>query len=162
MNLSVSNCKCCGKVFQKRLSDLCPACIEAEDQKVRKLYRAIQGSASRGGIPIEELAHQVGMTADEIEAYYLEGRLGTASTLLKFSCQGCGVMIGELQRKGRFCISCSEKTASQAGVSVRSKQELEKREREEQKKMEQLALLKKHNSSRGSASPRRFGMTRQR
>ena len=82
MNLSVANCKTCGKVFQKRISSFCPDCIEVEEQRFRNLYRALQATASKGGIPIEELAHEVEMTVDEIEGYYLEGRLGTAGILL--------------------------------------------------------------------------------
>lgn len=157
---AVINCKKCNKIFQKRISDLCPACILVEEEQFKVLYRALQKSASQGGIAIEELSNEVEIPVEDIERFYLEGRLSTAGSLLKFQCQTCGVMMAAHERKGRFCHKCSEYTASKAGVEVKSTNQLEKASMEERQRQERLALLKKNQPQK--PTERRFGVGRNR
>ncbi len=152
MSGALANCKKCTKLFQKRLSDLCPECIKREDEQFTTLYRTLQASAPQGGMDIQVLSGQVGIPVEEIERFYLEGRLSTAGIYLKFHCLNCGMMMSELNRRGRFCINCSEATASQAGVAVRSFQELNRAQEREKLRQEYLNLLKKD-----SRAARQFG-----
>ena len=110
--MALANCKKCSKIYEKRLSDLCPVCLEVDEENFRNLYRRLQKSASQGGIPITELANEVGVSVEEIEQIYLDGRFGTAGAMLKVPCINCSIMVGATQRKGRFCNACSEKTAA--------------------------------------------------
>jgi len=78
MGGNVMNCKKCNKIFQQRLHPICPACIRLEEEKFTHLYRLLQESASEGGIAIQVLSSTVGISVDEIEKMYMEGRLSTA------------------------------------------------------------------------------------
>ena len=160
--MPVINCKKCSKIFEKRLSDLCADCLKIDDENFRTLYRLLQKSATMGGVAISDLSDEVGIPVEEIEQMFLEGRFSTAGAMLKFPCQTCGVLVGSWQRKGRFCISCSEKTAQQAGVEVKSKTALLKQAEEEHQQQQQAALLRKNRSSTGvekkTFTNRRSGM----
>jgi hypothetical protein len=152
----VANCKKCGKVFQKVRNEICVPCVQLEDEHFKILYRALQKSAANGGIAIGDLACETAIPGEDIERYYLEGRLSTAGTHLKIPCQSCGVMTRDIERKGRFCVKCSETTANKARVEVKSFQELEKADAQERLRQQQLALLKK-NQPAGQAA-RKFGL----
>jgi hypothetical protein len=157
MAAAVANCSKCNKIFQKILSDLCPTCIQLEEEQFTLLYRALQKSAAHGGIAIETLSADLGIPVEDIERFYLEGRLSTAGIFLKFSCQGCGLVVGDMARKGRYCLKCSEMTATKAGVEVKSRQELEKEDAKEAARQKQLALLKKNQPTDNNTQ--RFGST---
>ena len=146
--MALANCKKCSKIYEKRLSDLCPVCLEVDEENFRNLYRRLQKSASQGGIPITELANEVGVSVEEIEQIYLDGRFGTAGAMLKVPCINCSIMVGATQRKGRFCNACSEKTAQKAGVEIKSKQALEKEKQEELLREQQAGLLRKNRPGR--------------
>lgn len=156
---SVLNCKKCNKIFQRRLGDVCPHCIKQEEEHFTVLYRTLQKTAAQGGISLEALAKQVGIPAETIEKMYLEGRLSTAGVYLKLPCQQCGTLTQESGRKGRYCLRCSESTATQAGVEVKSIQEIRKEEDLQKRQQEQMELLKKPTPPRKEAEPSRFGFT---
>lgn len=143
---TVMNCKKCNRIFQQRLQPICPECIRLEEEQLTTLYRLLQSSASTGGLDINTLAIKIGMTEENIEKLYMEGRLGTAGLYLKMPCQACGSMCGEAQRRGRFCYSCSELTASRAGVEVKSIRDLQRENAEEQRRQQQETLLKENRS----------------
>lgn len=108
-----------------------------------RVYHALQKSASQGGIAVKDLSQQLKIPADEIEALYMDARLGTAGTFLKTECQGCGLLILENDRKGRYCLACSELTATQAGVEVKSLQHLRAEEEMRKALQEQATQLAK-------------------
>jgi hypothetical protein len=156
---AVINCKRCNKIFQKVANyDNCPACIRLEEEQVTQLYRRLQKSSSQGGITIEELSAEMDISVEEIERYYLEGKLTTGGMFLKTTCQGCNATIREIQRKGRFCVTCSEDTANKAGVEVKYMQTIQKEEEAERRRQEQMLLLKKNQPTKDQ--PRKFGFTR--
>lgn len=140
--MALVNCKKCSKVFQKVLSDHCSDCLIKEEDQFRNLYRLLQNSATHGGISIEELATQSNVSVSEIEQLFQAGKFGTAGACLKYECQTCHIMMGALQRRGRFCINCSEKTAAEAGVQVQSQQNIQKQRESEAQKAAQLKSLK--------------------
>lgn len=152
---AVANCKKCGMIFQKVSNDFCSKCAKQEEEQVMALYRALQNSEAQGGIAIDELSSELGVPVDDIERFYREGRLSTAGIFLKFSCQGCGVMTGEIGRRGRYCLKCSEMAANKAGVEVKTIQALNKAQAQEQMRQQQLALLKKNQPA--PEGMRKFG-----
>jgi hypothetical protein len=147
MSGSVINCKKCNKIFQKRLHPICPECFKLEEEQFTLLYRQLQASAANGGIDINVLAETVGIPQEDIEKFYLEGRLSTAGLYLRMPCQACGAMCGEQERKGRYCNTCSEVTANKAGVEVKPIQEIRKEEEQMQKLEAQSALLKQNTQN---------------
>lgn len=159
MQVAISNCKKCGKVFQRKANEVsCYECVKQEEEQFTLLYRTLQKSASQGGIAIEELSAEVGVSVEEIERFYWEGRLSTAGIFLKMTCQACGVMTKEADRRGRYCLKCSEMAANKAGVEIKTVQELDKAEAEEQRRQKQLSMLKKNQPADKNA--RRFGVSR--
>jgi Zn finger protein HypA/HybF involved in hydrogenase expression len=137
---TVINCKKCQRVFQRLVSDYCPDCMKQEDEQQTKIYRALQKSALQGGIEISNLSEQLGIAAEDIEKLYFEGRLATGGTFLKIPCQSCRRITQESERKGRFCLHCSEKASQQAGVSIRPLHTL-RSEEDERKKNELRTTL---------------------
>jgi hypothetical protein len=157
MQVAIGNCKKCGKIFQKKTTEVsCYDCLKQEEEQFTLLYRTLQKSGTQGGIAIEALSAEVGVPVEEIERFYREGRLSTAGIFLKIPCQACGVMTTEVERRGRYCVKCSEMAANKAGVEIKSVQELDKAEAEEAKRQKQLAMLKKNQPTDG----RRFGGSR--
>jgi hypothetical protein len=144
----VVNCKKCNKIFQQRLHPICPECIRLADEQFTLLYRRLQHSAAEGGIAIDDLAKELSISQEEIEKYYLEGRFSLAGMYLQIPCQACGVLCSERERKGRFCLSCSEETANQAGVEVKTFQELKQEEEEAtRQRLRHEAQFKKRSAS---------------
>lgn len=155
----VVNCKRCHKIFQKMAtSDNCQACVRLEEEQVTQLYRRLQKSADDGGITLQALSAELDIPTEDIERYHLEGKLTTGVMFLKTTCQGCNITIGENQRKGRFCLTCSEDTANKAGVEVKYLQSIKKEEEAERRRQEQINLLRK--SQPVKEQPRKFGFTR--
>lgn len=156
---AVINCKKCNKIFQQRLHPICPECVKIEEEQFTLLYRQLQASAASGGIDIDVLADNSGITQEDIEKFYLEGRLSTAGLYLRMPCQACGAMCGEQDRKGRFCNTCSEVTANKAGVEVKPLQEIRKEEELTQQREAQGALLKQNiqNAQGAARREQQFG-----
>lgn len=123
-NGQIANCARCNRVFRKTLTDKCPECVEAEYQQFQMMFRLLQNSAEHGGLFIDDLAEKVGVSVEYIEQYYLDSKLGTAGMFLKFKCRSCGGVMAEMNRKGRYCINCSETVSAQAGVEVKSRNRL--------------------------------------
>ena len=156
---NVINCKKCNKVFQRRLADHCPDCVKQEEEQFAILYRALQKSASQGGMEVSVLAEQVGISAEKIEKMYLEGRLSTAGNYLKLPCQACSTLTREIERKGRYCIACSEQTANRAGVEVKSIQAIRQAEEDEKTRQERMEIIKKAPTGPVKDEPRHFGFS---
>jgi predicted amidophosphoribosyltransferase len=160
---SIANCAKCQKVFQRLNSPFCQDCLQTTHETFTQLYRVLQQSGARGGISADELARETGISAAEIEAMYHSGRLGTAGIFLKLPCSICRNVVGEMERKGRFCNKCSEKLAKEAKVEVRTIQSIAKEEKEETKRQEMIAALEEQQKKRqpvpDSGKERRFGLT---
>jgi len=157
MGTMVTNCKKCNKIFQQSNQPYCPDCTKAEDEKFSALYRILQNSAPKGGISIDALSAKTEVPVEEIEKYFVEGTFGTATPYLQIYCQACGVKCTALQRLGRYCIACSETTAAQAKVQVKSLKELRKLHSEEQRLEQQAELLRSNKAKRSCNG--KFGNT---
>lgn len=164
MSQNVANCKRCNRIFQRRLGELCADCLKQLDEHCDRVCRALQKSAEHGGIALADLSVQVDVPAEEIEKLYMEGRLSNLGFYLKKPCHACGVLTGETERKGRYCLKCSELTAGKAGVEVKPIHELREKEekrkrpnREEVVAVAAKSLLPAHGPEESSL--RKFGFT---
>lgn len=151
----VNNCKKCNKLFQQIRLPFCPECARVEEEKFSGLYRTLQKSATSGGLSIDALSAQVNVPVEEIERYFLEGSLGTAGIYLMINCQACGMSCNAHQRLGRYCVNCSEETATKAKVEVYSVHELNKRHADNQRREQQAEMLKQNQAKRSNYS--KFG-----
>ncbi len=161
-NSTIANCKRCNKLFKKTISDSCPPCAETENQQYQQMFRMLQNSKSQGGILIDDLSAKVGMPIEIIEEYYFEAKLGTAGLFLKFKCRSCSEVIGEENRKGRYCLSCSNELSDKAGVQVRSRQSIEKAEAEAKEIIQLPSDKQKQEQAARPRPSRRAGFTRNR
>jgi len=148
MGVTVSNCSRCNKIFQKIFQPLCPACCKIEDEKFSVLYRTLQKSGTDGGMPIDALSLATDVPVEDIDRYFQEGKLGTAETYLLIHCQVCNALCSANQRLGRFCVTCSEATATKAGVEVQDLRELTKRHAEEERLARHTAFLQENHAKR--------------
>ena len=160
--MGIANCSVCKRIFEKRLVDKCPECVEQEQDDFRKIYRILQESRNQGGITLDELSFQSGVSSEVIEDYYFAGQLGTAATLLKFQCSSCGLIVGELTRRGRYCMNCSDSFSNQAGIEVKTIQQINQENKQKKEKEELLSLLKqpKNQKNQKSTRGRRSGFIR--
>ncbi len=151
----LANCKRCHGLFHKHVSEVCPDCFDQENREFQKLFRRLQASRDEGGILIDDLAQEVGIPVAAIEAYYHDSRLGTAGIFLKFKCRECGAIVDEKGRKGRFCINCSEKVSTIAGVEVKSRQSIQREDEKMQEASRNMDLL--NQPARQAPQTRRTG-----
>ncbi|MGE0200142.1 MAG: hypothetical protein AB7P76_04155 [Candidatus Melainabacteria bacterium] len=154
MASNVTNCKRCNGLFQKKISEFCPGCILVLDERLKITYRTLQ-RMQPGSISIEELAQQLEISAEDIDYFYQDGQLGTASANLRFQCLNCNVIMDQRNKNGHYCRECSEAIADKAGVEVKSMKQIEREDREAQRKAEQAAMLKRNVTK--TAEDRRFG-----
>ncbi len=138
---NLTNCIRCKRLFKKTVSDKCPSCAAREQDQFSDVFRILQASRANGGIHIGELSREVGMPESVLEEYYIEGKLGTASAFLNFSCKKCGAEYSGKEGHGSICISCRAHVSSEAGVEIRSRGAV-KDDHKEQSRMDLLSKLK--------------------
>lgn len=100
MNLNVSNCPRCGKLFAPGLYDVCNACQRyIEDQyEICKTYLREQKSAT-----ITELSDATGVPIRQITKFIREGRISLKDAPnMSYPCEACGVLI----REHNICNEC--------------------------------------------------------
>ena len=124
--MSLRNCPECGRLFECTLRNLCPDCIQKEDedfQKIKQFLRENQGGS------ITEISEKTGVSERRILSFLKEGRLvitkGDDSTAL-LKCMRCGKPIS----RGCYCKECclslnkllnesSQKTRNQASQEAK-------------------------------------------
>ncbi len=139
--------------------------MEIENSQFKQLFKALQDSKNNGGIIIADLSSLVNIPVEEIEDYYWGGKLGTAGAMLKFECRKCSVLISEFTRRGRYCVNCSDEVSEEAGVRVKSRQQIEKDDKfqeERAKEVQQLELSRKAKqiNNLSDKKPRNSGFIR--
>lgn len=139
---NVTNCIRCNKVFRKTVSDKCPACAAREQDQFSHLYQLLQESRLTGGIHAKELAMKVGMSQDVVEEFYLEGKLGTSSHFVNFTCKNCKEDFSGKEGHSRICIRCRSQVSVEAGVGIHSIADVEKRVEEDKRRQAAQLRLK--------------------
>ncbi len=103
--MALKNCRVCGKVFVDTVRDICPVCLDEEEQDYKKVYEYLKTASDAG---IDEIHEATGVEKQEIFKFVRQGRF---SMMLKggFSlyveCKSCGKPIQE----GQYCVECSNR-----------------------------------------------------
>jgi len=101
----LANCKSCGKVFVRTLSDICPACVKEDEQKFQKVYKFISKRENREAT-VTELHEATDVEEKLIFQWIEEGRLLVKNfPNLYYPCSSCGTLI----QSGKLCKDCVDK-----------------------------------------------------
>jgi len=110
--MAAINCPRCGKLFNKIMAPVCPACEKLEEEKFNELRKYIEDNPFAG---INEISDATEVPTKRILNYIREGRLIVSQGLSgELRCSKCGRQILE----GNFCSDCSNKMASNLGASI--------------------------------------------
>ncbi len=97
------NCPVCGKVFVKMSKNLCPDCIEKEENEFKEVRTYLKDNP---GASVGEIAQILSIDEDKILKWVREGRI-EASYLgdgMKLTCKRCGQEI----TIGNLCSKCAQ------------------------------------------------------
>lgn len=100
MDLKLANCPHCGRLFNRSLHDVCPACL----QKVEEQYdRCSEYLREHRHATIYELSEATGVSIRQITKFIREGRISIGDAPnLQYPCSSCGKLIS----KGAMCEAC--------------------------------------------------------
>ena len=95
------NCPVCGGLFLFRGKNLCPACIEKEENDFQVLRKFLEENPSA---TVEEITQETGIEVKKILQFLKEGRLVyRAPGPPVIACESCGAPIST----GRLCDRCA-------------------------------------------------------
>ncbi|HHW39806.1 MAG TPA: MerR family transcriptional regulator [Syntrophomonadaceae bacterium] len=97
--MELRNCPECGRLFTYVARNLCPACLEREEEFFKKVESFLK---EHGGATVSEISEATGVPEDKIISFLRAGRLISSSSNLVLECERCGKPI----RIGRFCDEC--------------------------------------------------------
>lgn len=116
------NCSKCGRVFPYMGRNICPKCLEKEEDEYQVVRRYVRDNPGAGVI---EVAEETGVEEDKILQFLRDGRLHTKGLTASLRCERCGQIIDS----GRFCANCiNEVNAEIQGHLPQNKGEEAKKE----------------------------------
>ena len=100
--LNIKNCKRCGKTFNCLTgSDICPVCVELEEQEFKKVKNYLY---DHPGATLSEIVSALNTKVETIKKFLREERLEIVyDTNFILHCERCGVPI----KTGGFCHVCN-------------------------------------------------------
>lgn len=104
--MALRNCPNCGRVFTFLGKDLCPICLQEEEEKFDRVRLYLKENPETS---IEELAEHTGVPVKNILKHLREGRLLMSPQKSQLTCEICGQPIST----GRFCRRCTSQMASE-------------------------------------------------
>ncbi len=110
------NCPKCGKVYVRVNRNLCPDCIQEEEEKFEEVRHYLKKNP---GATIEQIAKEFEVEENVVVRWLREGRIEDARIELKLTCQMCGKPI----HIGTLCSKCAEALTAQ--MMDKNKQEKE-------------------------------------
>lgn len=103
------NCPRCGRIFVFRGREICPACVNEEEEQFERVRRFLRESP---GATVEEVAEATGVPSELILSFLRQGRLIATDGLKgSLTCQRCGAPIDG----GYLCAACSRELAREVG-----------------------------------------------
>lgn len=101
------NCPVCGKVFVKVVKNLCPACVEAEEQEFMEARDYIKNNP---GASVEEITTVTKIDEKKILKWLREGRIDYSNRAggLRPTCKSCGATINV----GNLCAKCAKELSN--------------------------------------------------
>ncbi|MGF7184478.1 flagellar operon protein (TIGR03826 family) [Desulfitispora alkaliphila] len=101
--MSVKNCPQCGRIFMYTTRNLCPRCIEEDEENYLKVKEYLWENP---GANIAVVSEETGVSEKKIISYLREGRLELSknSSGIVLYCERCDAKIFT----GRFCDKCAK------------------------------------------------------
>ncbi|MEA1962368.1 MAG: TIGR03826 family flagellar region protein [Bacillota bacterium] len=115
MSASLRNCPECGRLFAYTGRNLCPRCMEKEEEDYMVVRRYIR---DHRGASIFEVSEETGIEEDKILRFLKEGRLESRGFKNVVQCERCGKSINQ----GRYCESCLQEMSKQFQGVAQKKQ----------------------------------------
>lgn len=97
--MELRNCPECGKLFAYVSRNLCPECIEKEEEMFRSVERFLK---EHGSATVQEISEATGVPESKVISFLRAGRLVASSGMPLLECERCGKPI----TTGRFCDAC--------------------------------------------------------
>lgn len=110
------NCPVCGKIFVKLVRNLCPDCIENEEQEFFQVREYLKDNA---GASVEDITGYTGINEKKVLRWMREGRIeytlhyGGAS----LTCDSCDAEINV----GHLCAKCASNLANKLNSISKAK-----------------------------------------
>jgi hypothetical protein len=105
--MRIQNCPECGRIFEFFFLNLCPECIEKEENESRAILNYLEANPGAG---IPEISEATGISVDKIIRMLKGGRLIAVceqNNINLLTCERCGRPIA----KGNLCQSCRDSMA---------------------------------------------------
>lgn len=135
--MEIRNCPQCGKVFAYIRRNLCPECMQKEEESFQVIRDYIR---NHPGSTVLSVAENTGVKEDVILRFLREGRLESGTVLLAESslrCEMCGSSISS----GKLCEKCANKLRK--GFAGEIKQEQKEESQDHKPKMYTLDRIKR-------------------
>jgi len=113
IELSLANCRRCGKLFNKTRHDVCPDCIHEEENKIAEIrdYLRVHPLAN-----IYEVSQGTSATYEEIVDLIRRGKLMLRQyPNMTYPCERCGAPT----QSGRFCMNCAQELSAEIQMDKR-------------------------------------------
>ena len=113
IELSLANCRRCGKLFNKTRHDVCPDCIHEEENKIAEIrdYLRVHPLAN-----IYEVSQGTSATYEEIVDLIRRGKLLLRQyPNMTYPCERCGAPT----QSGRFCMNCAQELSAEIQMDKR-------------------------------------------
>lgn len=110
----VSNCTRCRRVFRQTYTPMCPDCYHEYVLNFSHVYRYVQDNPAQ---TLEQIALHCKISLRELRQLFFHGALGTATEHVVCHCLRCQVPMAPIQRRGRFCVSCTEKLETEGRIN---------------------------------------------
>ncbi len=103
--MSISNCKRCGRIFNRVRRDICPACVADEDKLFIKIREYLRKNRSAF---IQDVVDATGIDMEVLIEMIQDGRIILSDNPnMGYGCERCG----GFTQSGRLCARCSAELA---------------------------------------------------
>ena len=111
--MKITNCKRCGKLFQKTTRDICVDCVKEEGQILETIRVYLRNNPSSS---LAEVSHATDISMEVISDLIYVGMLRLVDfPNMAVECQGCGTPTQE----GRYCSKCQEELGTKLAGAAR-------------------------------------------
>ncbi|MEE1132586.1 MAG: hypothetical protein UHX00_13275 [Caryophanon sp.] len=101
--MTIQNCERCRALFHKKVKDICPACVQKEDDDFQKIRLFLKRNKT---IELITVSKETGVELDVIYQFLQEGRVILSHSVQSgYPCKECGTTIST----GALCTPCEEK-----------------------------------------------------
>lgn len=106
--MALSNCKKCGKLFQKNIRDICDTCYELQNKLINDICQFVLNS-DNNFVTREEIMTQFKISPKDFENFFLSGKFVSISDKLKLKCIRCSNEFIAGRKASFICDNCAKK-----------------------------------------------------